>query len=172
MQQSGIGSEELLSLLTQATLVRVNRATGALEPRLAESWTQSPDGLTWTLKLREGLTFSDGAPFTSADVVFSVEALYDERTGSELASSIRIAGKPLSASALGGHTVVVVFPGPYGPGLSLLDSLPILPSHKLSGPLQAGTFREAWSMATAPGEIAGLGPFVVESYTFNFELPR
>ena len=157
--------EELLSLLTQATLVRVNRATAALEPRLAESWTQSPDGLTWTLKLREGLTFSDGAPFTSADVVFSLEALYDARAASELASSVRIAGKPLAARALDAHSVVVVFPSPYGPGLSLLDSLPILPSHKLSAPLKAGTFREAWSMATAPSEIAGLGPFVVESYT-------
>jgi peptide/nickel transport system substrate-binding protein len=162
---SAAAPEELLSLLTQATLVRVNRVTGAVEPRLAESWTQSADGLTWTLKLRDGVTFSDGKPFTSADVLFSLEALYDERAATELASSVRIGGKPLAASALDPRTVVVVFPGPYGPGLSILDSLPILPSHKLSEPLKSGTFREAWSMATPPAEIAGLGPFVVESYT-------
>ena len=62
---------DLLGLLTQASLVRVDRATDRLEPWLAESWTESSDGLTYTLKLRPGVTFSDGVPFTSADVVFS-----------------------------------------------------------------------------------------------------
>ena len=41
--------EQLIAQLTQATLVRVNRSTGAIEPRLATSWTASPDGLTWTM---------------------------------------------------------------------------------------------------------------------------
>jgi ABC-type transport system substrate-binding protein len=37
--------EQLIAQLTQATLVRVNRATGALEPRLATEWLPSADGL-------------------------------------------------------------------------------------------------------------------------------
>src|SRR5688572_33362060 len=65
---------ETLSLLTHARLARVNRVTDQLEPWLAESWTSAPDGLTYTIKLRRGVRFSDGTPFTSADVVFSFRA--------------------------------------------------------------------------------------------------
>lgn len=42
-----------------------------LEPGLAESWTISPDGLTYTFKLRRGVTFHDGTPFDANAVVFS-----------------------------------------------------------------------------------------------------
>ena len=77
---------ELISRLTSAPLIRVNRASGALEPSLATDWAASPDGLTFTLNLRQGTTFSDGTPFTSADVVFSFRALYDAKVASPLAS--------------------------------------------------------------------------------------
>lgn len=43
-----------------------------VSPGLAESWTNEDD-TTWTLKLREGVTFHDGSPFTAADVVYSLE---------------------------------------------------------------------------------------------------
>jgi peptide/nickel transport system substrate-binding protein len=157
-------AEELVSLLTHATLVRVNRVTGVLEARLARDWTTSPDGLTWTIRLREGVTFSDGKPFTAADVVFTLRALYDPRVNSAMATALRIAGRPLTARAMDDHTVVIIFPAPYGPGLSVLDSLPILPSHLLQAALDAGTFRDAWGVTTPPDQIAGLGPFMIQEY--------
>jgi peptide/nickel transport system substrate-binding protein len=43
-----------------------------LVPWLATSWSQ-PDPLTWRFKLRPGVTFHDGTPFTADDVVFSVD---------------------------------------------------------------------------------------------------
>lgn len=155
---------ELISRLTSAPLIRVNRASGALEPSLATDWTASPDGLTFTLNLRQGTTFSDGTPFTSADVVFSFRALYDAKVASPLASGMLVSDKPIAARALDPHTVVLTFPAPYGPGLSILDNLPILPRHQLEADLNAGTFGQAWGLATPPAAMAGLGPFVVAEY--------
>lgn len=157
-------AEDLVARLTQATLVRLNRATGEIEPRLATSWTGSPDGLTWTLRLADGVSFSDGTPFTSADVVFTFQALFDERVKSEIATSLLIEGKAPQVRAVDASTVVLILPATYGPGLSLLDAVPILPRHKLQASLEAGTFREAWSVTTPLSEIVGLGPFVMDRY--------
>jgi peptide/nickel transport system substrate-binding protein len=161
---------ETLSLLTHGTLARVNRATDELEPWLAESWTSEPDGLTHTVKLRRGVRFSDGAPFTSADVVFSFRALYDEDVHSSLATALSAGGKPLEVSAPDAHTVVVRFPVPFAPGLRLLDRLPILPRHKLEAALNERRFADAWKVGTPLGEIAGLGPFVLSEHVSGLRL--
>jgi len=157
-------AEDLVTRLTQATLVRLNRKTGKIEPRLAREWSSSPDGLTWVFKLQEGVTFSDGVPFTSADVVFSFRALYDPKVESEIGSSLLIDGKPMQARALDAQTVSIVFPAVYAPGITLLDAVPMLPEHKLRAALDAGTFRDAWSVTTPVSDIVGLGPFVIEEY--------
>jgi len=53
-------------------LIRVN-SKSEIEPWLAESYKESPDHLTWTFNLRDGVTFSNGQPLTAEDVVFSLE---------------------------------------------------------------------------------------------------
>jgi len=158
---SADSTDDGLARLMHATLVRLNRATGQLEPRLAREWTGSPDGLAWTFKLREAVVFSDGTPFTAADVVFSFQALYDPKVKSQIGSSLLIDGKPLQVRALDPHTVVVILPAPYGPGISLLDAVPILPSHKLKASLDSGKFQDVWGLSTPVTEIVGLGPFVL-----------
>src|SRR5436853_3152874 len=40
-------------------------------PDLAASWTVATDGLSWTFKLRDGIKWSDGQPFTADDVAFT-----------------------------------------------------------------------------------------------------
>ena len=150
----------VITLLTHATLVRMNRVTTALEPRLAREWSSSPDGLTWTFKLRDDVTFSDGAPFTAADVVFTFDALY----ASTMASGFQIDGKPVVTRAIDDHTVAIVFPAPYGPGITIFDSLPIFPKHKLAKALADGSFLKAWGTDTPPADIAGLGPFMLTEY--------
>jgi peptide/nickel transport system substrate-binding protein len=158
-------SAYLVTLLTQAWLVRVNRLTDTVEPWLAESWSASPDGLRYTIKLRQGVTFADGAPFTSDDVVFSLAAAYDEKGGSMVADSMRVGGKNLTAEAVDPVTVVITFPGPFGPGLRLFDNLPILPRHKLRETKGDGWLANAWRTSANPAELTGLGPFVLTEYT-------
>jgi peptide/nickel transport system substrate-binding protein len=157
-------TSELIAQLTQARLARINRQTQELEPWLAEGWTRSDDGLVYTLSLREGVRFSDGEPFTSADVLFAFEAVYDERVGSSIGQFLAIRGKRLRVTAPDPLTVVISFPSVWGPGLRLLDSLPILPRHRLEPALRDGTLRQAWGLATPPADIAGLGPFVTTEY--------
>jgi len=155
---------ELYSLLAQAKLVRINRATQELEPWLAERWEASADGRAFTLTLREGLQWSDGTPFSVEDVAFTFRAVYDARAGSVLGSTLQVDGRPLSATMVDGRTVRVEFPASFGPGLRLLDNLPILPRHRLEGALAAGTFAQAWNAATPPSDLAGMGPFRLARY--------
>jgi peptide/nickel transport system substrate-binding protein len=154
-------STELVSLLTQARLVRIDHTTDEVEPWLAESWTRSADGQRYTVKLRPNVAFSDGHPFTADDVVFTFRALYDPRTVSELADALRLDGKPLEVAARDPLTVDITFPAPFAPGVRILDNLPILPKHKLETAYAAGTFGKAWGADTPPADLAGLGPFVL-----------
>jgi peptide/nickel transport system substrate-binding protein len=157
-------TSEALSLLLQARLVRINRATFELEPWLAEKWESSPDGRTHTIHLRPGLTWSDGTPLTSADVLFSFRAVYDHKAESVLADTLTVAGQPLRAAAPDGQTVVLTFAAPSGRGLRMLDGLPILPRHKLEAALTAGKFASAYNTTTPPAEVVGAGPFVLREY--------
>ncbi|HYU19615.1 MAG TPA: ABC transporter substrate-binding protein [Chloroflexota bacterium] len=52
------------------------------EPGLATSWEVSPDGKTWTFKLRQGVKFHDGTPFNSQAVKVTIEHLLDKDTAS------------------------------------------------------------------------------------------
>jgi peptide/nickel transport system substrate-binding protein len=50
-------------------------------PRLAQDWSTSEDGLTWTFTLAEGATFHDGSPVTAEDVVWTYDRLRDPESG-------------------------------------------------------------------------------------------
>ncbi|MHB0978691.1 MAG: ABC transporter substrate-binding protein [Thermoleophilia bacterium] len=63
-------------------LVSLNQEFG-LEPTLATEWN-SEDGTVWTFTLREGVTFSNGSPFTADDVVYTMDRLRDPAVGSAM----------------------------------------------------------------------------------------
>jgi peptide/nickel transport system substrate-binding protein len=153
---------ELVTQLTQAKLVRVNRSSDEVEPGLAESWSTT-DGLTYSVKLRPNVRFSDGAPFSSADVVFSFQAA-QESAESVLASGLRVGGKPLTVVATDPGTVTITFPHRFAPAIRLLDNLPILPRHKLLAAFEAKTLKDAWTPAKPASEVVGLGPFVLSEH--------
>ena len=144
---AGDQPSDMFATLTQGSLVRMNRATFELEPWLAERWESSADGQTHTLHLRKGVTWSDGTPFTSADVLFTLQAIYDPKVESVVASSVMPGGQPIQATAPDASTVVLTYAAPSGAGIGLLDMFPILPRHKLEAALKAGTFAKAWNTA-------------------------
>jgi peptide/nickel transport system substrate-binding protein len=97
---------------------------GALVPELATGYTLSDDGKTYTFTLRDGLTFHDGMPLTSADVVFSVQ----QAATPEIRSPYAIHWEGVTVTAPDSRTVVFTLPEPYTPFLEN-TTLGILPQH-------------------------------------------
>src|SRR5215213_525510 len=69
------------SLLVRFKAANVEEAPDGIEGDLAKSWEQSGDGLTYVFKLRDGVTFHDGKPFSSADVKASLERMMNPPKG-------------------------------------------------------------------------------------------
>jgi peptide/nickel transport system substrate-binding protein len=108
--------------LQYATLTDKAAADFAIEPGLAESWTASDDGLTYTYTLREGLQWSDGTPLTADDVAWTVNTSRDQ--GWMNHSSITA---NLTATAVDARTVTITSSVP-DPKLPTMDVY-ILPKH-------------------------------------------
>jgi peptide/nickel transport system substrate-binding protein len=152
---------DLVAVLIHATLIRINRVTDEVEPWLAESWTRSSDGKTYTIALRPGITFSDGHELSASDVTFSLDAVY----ASEAADTVEVGGQKIVARAIDPLHVVLTFPETFAPGVRILENLVILPRHKLEPALKSGTAtKSVWTLSTPPSELAGLGPFVLSTY--------
>src|SRR6185436_6723776 len=96
-------------------LVRVDRTGTKLEPGLAESWTVSDDGLTYTLKLRDA-KFSDGSPITAEDAAFNLLRIRDHKE-SAWASSYTVVK---DAKAVDAKTLVITLNQPTAPFLAWL----------------------------------------------------
>lgn len=139
-----------LSALTHAGLMGV-ASSGALVPALAESYTVSPDGKSYTFFLRENAQFSDGTPVTAHDVVFTVGRAQDPA----LKSPEYASWSGVSASALDQRTVQFTLKKPYVPFLGL-TTLGILPARFWQN-ISSSEFPFS-SLQTNP---VGAGPFVV-----------
>jgi len=119
------------------------------QPALAKAWQISPDGLTYTFELQEGVTWHDGKPFTADDVLFSMQEFLPEvhaRARSNLRYIDRI-------EATGPLTVVITLKEPYAPFLSAFEvtTMPMVPAH-----VYRGTDFRANPANQAP---IGTGPF-------------
>jgi len=147
-----------------ADLISIDRSTQKTVPALAETWSQSPDGTRYTLKLRRGVRFSDGTGFTADDVVFSWGVYLDDKVRSPQRDLLMIDGQPIQCVRKDDFTVEFVLPKPYAAAERLFDSVAMLPRHRLEPQWKAGKLRDAWTVGTSPAEIAGLGPFRLKEY--------
>jgi peptide/nickel transport system substrate-binding protein len=96
---------------------------------LAESWDISPDGLTITFKLRRGVKWQDGTPFTAHDVMFTYQVMIDPKTPTAYGGDYKQVKK---AKVLDDCTFQVTYPKPFAPALGSW-TLAILPKHLLEG---------------------------------------
>jgi peptide/nickel transport system substrate-binding protein len=158
-----ISSREVIAQMA-ADLIHINRLTQNTEPALAKSWKVSRDGLLYTLQLRRGLHFSDGYPLSVDDVLFSFAIYLDENLHSPQRDALIIGGKPIAVRRVDADTLVFQLAQPYAAAERLFDSVAILPKHFLEQPYKEGKLSQAWGLATAPQQIAGLGPFRLKEY--------
>ena len=131
----------------------------SLEPKpgLAESWTVSPDHLVYTFKLRSGVKWQDGAPFTSADVKFSVE---------KIVKPLHARGKIYFKHLVGVDApdpLTAVFrldqPVPFFLKAFQPSETPMFPEHLL-GTTDLSTFRQSEFMR----QPVGTGPFMLKEW--------
>lgn len=136
-------------------------------PQLAREWVLSDDGLNWVFHLRRGVRWSDGTPFTADDVIFTFDALFDERYPNRYSQQYTIAGEPLAYEKIDDYTVRFTTADVYAPFLTDIGYIEILPRHKLQTAFEAGTLQEKWTIQTAidePAELVATGPFRLFSY--------
>ncbi|PLY01536.1 MAG: peptide-binding protein [Desulfuromonas sp.] len=100
-----------------------------LEGALAESWEISEDNLSITFHLRKGVKWHDGAPFTSADVMFTYKLYIDPEVPTSYAEDYR---QVVEATAPDPYTFKVTYAQPYAPALESWG-LAIHPLHLLEG---------------------------------------
>ncbi|MFE2556273.1 ABC transporter substrate-binding protein [Streptomyces sp. NPDC059352] len=125
-----------------------------LRPALAAELPHiSADGLTYRYTLREGVTFSDGAPFTSKDVVFTYRTILDAKTNNASRTELDAIR---NVEAIGDDTVVFTLKYPYA-AFAERTVLAIAPEHVVSKQdVNTGAF------TTMP---IGTGPYVLTGWS-------
>lgn len=133
---------------------------------LAESWQWATDERTLEVTLRDGLRFSDGHPLTADDVVFTLRAIYDERTGSPIfRDAMTIGGRPIEAAVVDGRRLRLMFPEPVAAPENYLSNLAVLPRHILEEDFNKGTFKDAYAITSEAPRIVVAGAFMADAVT-------
>lgn len=125
-------------------------------PGLAESWRTSPDRLTWTYTIRDGMKWSDGEAITADDVAFTYNKIMNDEAAGE--ANGNFVENFQSVTARDDRTLVIRTKSPQANMLAL--DIPVVPEHIWSKVGSIGDY------ANEPkgGEVVGSGPLVVTEY--------
>ncbi|MBN1318513.1 MAG: ABC transporter substrate-binding protein [Anaerolineales bacterium] len=136
---------------------------GSVEPQLAESWTVSDDGITWTFNLKKGVMFHNGSELTASDVVWSMNRLLEIGEG----LAYVFLGTVESAKALDDYTVEFTLNQPSGLFLTSLirlyvaDEQEVMENVVSPGPYgDKGDYGKEWLLT----HDAGSGPYMVSEF--------
>lgn len=139
-------ASETLRYLTGGVLVRVNRLTQKAQPALATDWRASRDGKRISFKLRPGVRFSDGTPFSAEDVAYTMNQLMDPALHSATGDAFRSGPGAVMTHVLSPTQIEIEFPAPVANLANLFDTVAIVSA---KSPLK---------------EMAVLGPFYVAEH--------
>jgi ABC-type transport system substrate-binding protein len=147
--------------------------TKAMIPALATSWEVASDQQTWTVHLREGVTWHDGVAFTADDVKFTFDSYFNDDIGSPVGAFVKdIVGSKDNVVVVDPTTVKFNLPKPYAYFVESILSGYIIPKHVLENVAPADWKTHAFNTAsgsykvgsyTAYGPI-GTGPYVYGAY--------
>lgn len=143
---AAIGEVVHYNVLEGLTKIAMN---GEVQPLLAESWTQTPDGKTYTFKLKKGVKFSDGAPFDASAVKFS----FDRARAPDSTNKAR--------KAVFDNISSVATPDPYTVILVLNKADAIMPFRMGEN---TAVILHPNSVASAATKPVGTGPFKVDDW--------
>jgi peptide/nickel transport system substrate-binding protein len=132
-------------------------ASGQAVPLLAESYTMSADGLSYTFKLRRGVKFHTGQTMTSADVKYSYDYLRDSKNGSPGAGDLSTVD---SIEAPDDSTVVFKLSRRNG-------LLPITLTHRYGGVIPKDYFATPDARTKLNEVSVGTGPFKLKQFRQN-----
>ncbi|MCR4391771.1 MAG: ABC transporter substrate-binding protein [Candidatus Acetothermia bacterium] len=151
-----------------AGLTEVNPITDKVEPGLAKSWDISGDGLAITFHLRQGLKWSDGAPFTADDVIFTFKGvIYNDDVRTDYRD---VLPEGMTVEKVDDYTVVFTVPEPFRPFLREIGGA-IYPAHKLQDlsrvynpDADPEALNRVWGVDAKPEDIVGMGPFMLQEF--------
>src|SRR6266404_434683 len=140
------------------------------DPGLCTKWDVSKDATDWTFRLRRGVRWSDGEPFSADDVVFTYNVILDKNVDTA-ARDVFVEGTDDSGATiypeiekLDDYTVRFKLHRPNGSFLDSIYNLWLIPKHKWEQPWRAGRFADTMKLSDDPSSIVALGPFRVKEY--------
>lgn len=166
---------------TYSLLVRLDiNDTSKVTPDLAESWTVSDDGLTYTFKLKPGLKFASGNPVTAEDVAFSFErAVKLDKSPAFLLTQFGLTGDTVTekARAADAETFSLTVDQPYAPSFVLnvltstvgavVDKKLVMEHAKSVTPTAEYKYDTDFGNAFLKTGYAGSGPFTTKVWKAN-----
>ncbi len=153
-------------------LLTIDGLTGELVPSLAEAWQVDDGGKRITFTLRPNLQWSDGAPLTADDILFSFAVVTHPRIPSSLRDVLRIGQQRVfpRLTKIDQRRVVFQLPETFAPFLRTIGGMEILPRHVLGPTLEKTNdggepeFLRAWSLQEPLANIVGSGPYLLSTY--------
>ena len=158
-------SSQLSSVMYDGLLTS-DPITGQPIPKLAKSFSISPDGKTYTIKLRHGIKWSDGKPITADDVVFTWRDIIFAGLGdTSTRDSLVIDDKLPTVKKIDDYTVIFTTPKPFAPFVRML-STSIAPKHFFISAVKNGgvDFDTFLSTNTNPSDFVVSGAFKLKEY--------
>lgn len=148
-----------------ATLIEADEGGMPSLPGLAKDWWFSDDGLTFFVQIREGIQWSDGAPFTLDDVywTFVNVSFVPENTANGNGSYLDSNDQLPVVEIVDDTTISFTWTVPQVTALRQIGFRPIMPKHVLEEVVANGTYPEFWTIADFD-KLVGMGPFVITDY--------